>query len=102
MIKIDESSNKTEFVLGRHFLNDTQFTINNEEAKIYFYAKNAEYCGELTEEVENEKFSIQLDAREMSLIGLGAIVLINFIAFTIIYFVKERRKNAPIDYQKMK
>ena len=62
----------------------------------------AEYCGELTEEVENEKFSIQLDAREMSLIGLGAIVLINFIAFTIIYFVKERRKNAPIDYQKMK
>ena len=101
MIEIDTNSNKTEFILGKNFLRDIKFTINNEEAKIYFYAKNAEFCDELTGEVGSQFFAIKLDAKESALVSLAIIVFVNVVTFTIIYCVKERRKKNEIDYQRI-
>ena len=101
MIEIDKNSNKTQFILGKDFLRDIKFTINNEEAKIYFYAKNAEFCDDLTEEVGSKFFFIKLDAKESALVSLAIIVFVNVVTFTIIYCVKERRKKNEIDYQRI-
>ena len=97
MIEIDTNSNKTEFILGKNFLRDIKFTINNEEAKIYFYAKNAEFCDDLTDEVGSQFFAIKLDAKESALVSLAIIVFVNVATFTIIYCIKERRKKNEID-----
>ena len=39
-IKINKNSDRTEFIIGKEFFSDIKFTINNEEAQIYFYAQN--------------------------------------------------------------
>ena len=41
---IEFSKDYSAAVLGKEFLQDIKYTINNEEARIYFYAKNAELC----------------------------------------------------------
>ena len=40
-IKLSNNTDKSEFILGKEFLKDIKFTINNEEGYIYFYAQNA-------------------------------------------------------------
>ena len=50
LIEFNDKAEKTEFILGKTFLDDAKFTINNEEAVIYFYTKRAEYFnGNITE-----------------------------------------------------
>ena len=101
LIKIDESSNKTEFILGKEFLKDIKFTINNEEARIYFYAKNAEYSDEFKEEFSNTSFDIKLTPQAIAIISLTVITVIITVPFTIVYFCKERQKNKEIDYNRI-
>ena len=91
LIEINLNSTKTEFILGKEFLKDIKFTINNEEAKIYFYAKNAEFSDEFTEVVDDNIFRIKLDARESAAISLSAIVFINLVAFSIFFCVKRSK-----------
>ena len=98
---LDESSEKTEFILGKEFLKDIKFTINNEEARIYFYAKNAEYSDEFKDEFSNTNFDIKLTAGAKAIITLTILTVIIIVPFTIVYFCKERQKNKEIDYNRI-
>ena len=97
LIKINKNSDRTEFIIGKEFLSDIKFTINNEEAQIYFYAQNAQYCDKFTDVITDSLFNIKLGARETSAICLAIILFIYLAAFTIYFFVK-RRKMKSGDY----
>ncbi len=97
LIKINKNSDRTEFVIGKEFFRDIKFTINNEEAQIYFYAQNAEYCATFTDIITDSLFNLKLNARETAAVCLAIIIAINLIAFMIYYFVK-RRKMKSSDY----
>ena len=97
LIKINNNTDRTEFVIGKEFFNDTKFTINNEEAQIYFYAPNAQYCDKFTDEINDSLFNIKLNARETSAVCLSILVFIYLVAFTIYFFVK-RKKMKSGDY----
>ena len=93
LIEFSNDSN-SEFILGREFLKDIKFTINNEEAKIYFYAKNAEYSDKLKDKPNSSNFRIHLEARETAAIFLSVIIFINIVIFVIYYFLKKKKMNS--------
>ena len=77
------------------------FTINNEEANIYFYAKNVEYSDKFTNELSDNIFKIKLDAKENAAVCLAIIVFVNVFVFSIFYSVKRRNKMNSNDYSSM-
>ena len=99
LIEFSDNSD-SEFILGREFLKDITFTINNEEAEIYFYAKNAQYSDNLKVNPSSSNFRIQLEARETAAIFLSVIVFINIVIFVIYYFIKKKKMNSS-DYIKI-
>ena len=101
LIEINKNSSRTEFVIGKEFLEDIKFTINNEEAKIYFYAKNAEYSDKFTSEVNDNTFVLNLDAKESAAVSLSIIIFINLAAFSIFYCVKRRKMINSGDYNRL-
>ena len=100
LIEFSDKAENSEFILGREFLKDITFTINNEEAEIYFYAKNAEYCDKLKENPSSRNFRTHLETREVAAILLAIIVFINIVAFVIYYFIKKKKMNSD-DYIKI-
>jgi hypothetical protein len=100
LIELSDKAENSEFILGREFLKDITFTINNEEAEIYFYAKNAEYCDKLKENPSSRNFRTHLETREVAAILLAIIVFINIVAFVIYYFIKKKKMNSD-DYIKI-
>ena len=92
LIKINKTTERTEFIIGKDFLNDIKFTINNEEAKIYFYAKNAEFSDKFNNQFNISDFGIKLEARESAAVCLAIIVFINIFAFGVYYFIKQKKK----------
>ena len=98
LIEFSDEIDKTEFILGKEFLEDIKFTINNEEAKIYFYAQNAEYLdySNVIEDYNKERtsFKTQLEAREIAAICLAIIIFINLCSFVIYFFIKKKRINS--------
>jgi hypothetical protein len=101
LIEINKNSSRTEFVIGKEFLEDIKFTINNEEAKIYFYAKNAEYSDKFTSEVNDNTFVLNLNAKESAAVSLSIIIFINLVAFSIFYCVKRRKMINAGDYNRL-
>ena len=101
LIEINKNSSTTEFIIGKEFLEDIKFTINNEEAKIYFYAKNAEYSDKFTSEVNDNTFMLNLDAKESAAVSLSIIIFINLLAFSIFYCVKRRKMMNSGDYSRL-
>ena len=100
LVKINKKTNKTEFVIGKDFLSDIKFTIDNEEAKIYFYAKNAEFSDKFNNHISISDFGIKLEARESAAVCLAIIVFINMVAFGFYYFIK-RKKSSDGDYARI-
>ena len=90
LIGLSNKTKNSEFILGKEFLEDIKFTISNEEGKIYFYAKNAEYSDEFKESASSN-FRIQLEARESAAISLAIIIFINLVVFAIYFFFKKRK-----------
>ena len=76
-------------------MDDIKFTINNEEARIYFYAQRAEYSNEFENYKESSRFGLSLSPRENSAIILSIIIAFNIIAFVAYYFIKKKRMNSP-------
>ena len=97
LIKINKKTDRTEFIIGREFFSDIKFTINNEEAQIYFYAQNAQYTDKFTDVITDSLFKIKLNSRATAGICLAIIVFIYLVAFTIYYLVK-RKKMKSGDY----
>ena len=85
------SNKNPEFILGKNLYNDTEFTIDNEEKKIYFYSKNVEYfSGELKPEI-NEALTKEINPIVWSAIIVAISVFLNIASF-LIYFLCKRRK----------
>ena len=85
------SNKNPEFIFGKNLYNDTEFTIDNEEKKIYFYSKNVEYfSGELKPEI-NEALTKEINPIVWSAIIVAISVFLNIVSF-LIYFLCKRRK----------
>ena len=95
LIQLQENIEESEFILGKQFLQDVQFTINNEEARIYFYAKGAEYSPKLKPGADTSSFSLSLEPREAAGVILSVIIVINLICFVVYYFLKKKKMNSP-------
>ena len=95
LIQLQENIEESEFILGKQFLQDVQFTINNEEARIYFYAKGAEYSPKFKDGVDTSSFSLSLEPREAAGVILSVIIVINLICFVVYYFLKKKKMNSP-------
>jgi hypothetical protein len=93
LIGYSNETHKTEFILGKKFLEDMKFTINNEEAIIYFYAKNAEFSDKFKEYEKSNSFSLHMGARQLAAIGLAIVIFIDIVAFLLYYCLKSRKKN---------
>ncbi len=81
---------KVGIVFGKDILKDTMFTIDNEEKKIYFYARNVEYFS-------GETFlsfipSINLEPITISIIITSIIFSLNIISFLIYFFIKRKKE----------
>ena len=95
LIQLQENIDESEFILGKPFLKDIQFTINNEEARIYFYAKRAEYSPNLKTGADTSSFSLSLSPREAAAVILSVIIALNLICFVAYYFFKKKKMNSP-------
>ena len=82
-------------------MNDIKFTINNEEAKIYFYAQNAELSEVPTNKVESGELDTKMEPKELAAICLAVIVFLNLFAFGI-YFLLKKRKMKSNEYMGIK
>ena len=103
LIEFNDKVEKTEFILVKTFLDDTKFTVNNEETAIYFYTKRAEYFnGNITELKDDDKsLNLSYSARTNAGICLGIIIFINLAIFAVYYFLKRKRMNNNIEYSKI-
>lgn len=103
LIHFSNDIGKSEFILGKEFLNTVEFTINNEEAVIYFYTKNAQYfIGDINKNVtEDTSFKLDYSASFSAGMCLMIIIIINLAAFAVYYFMKKRRMNNNIEYMKI-
>ena len=96
LIGFSEKINKTEFILGKKFLEDIKFTINNEEAKIYFYAQNAEFSDKFKDYEKSNSFSLHLGARQLAAISLAIVIFFDILIFALYYCLKNRKKKSII------
>ena len=96
LIGFSEKINKTEFILGKKFLQDIKFTINNEEAKIYFYAQNAEFSDKFKDYEKSNSFSLHLGARQLAAISLAIVIFFDILIFALYYCLKNRKKKSII------
>ena len=92
LIEFANDANEAKIVFGKTLLKDIEFTIDNEERKIYFYSKHAKFfSGKFTEKGSND-FSLSFDPLTSSLVTIGIIFLMNVISF-LIYFYFKRKKS---------
>ena len=96
LIGFSEKENKTEFILGKKFLEDMKFTINNEEAIIYFYAKNAEFSDKFKNYEKSNSFSLHMGARQLAAISLAIVIFVDITAFLLYFCLKSRKKKSII------
>ena len=85
------SDENPEIIFGKNLYNETQYTIDNEEEKIYFYSKNVEYFSGEIKPVINESLSKALNPISWSFIIVGISVFLNIVSF-LIYFLCKRKK----------
>ena len=92
---IIEFSNNTEIigiVFGQNLSKDLQFTIDNEERKIYYYSRNVEYfSGEINKDVKSAP-SINTDPFVLSLIFIGGVFLLNILSFLVYFYFKRKKE----------
>ena len=97
----DNSKFKIEFsnvensivVLGKDFLKDMIFTVDNDEGKIYFYTRNRQYfTGNIKDEIEENDNKKEMSALEKTIISV-ATIFAGHVVFFMIYFIRKRRKN---------
>ena len=92
---VEFNDNNSGIIFGKDFFENTQFTLDNEERKIYLYNANTEYfTGKKSESFET-KPSRSFSPLEKSLIFISIILVVNIICFLIYFYFK--RKKEKID-----
>ena len=90
LIGLSNKVEHSEFIIGKEFLEDIKFTISNEEGRIYFYAKNADYSDKFKDSASSN-FKLEYGARESAAISLGIIIFVNLAIFSIYFFLRKRK-----------
>ena len=92
VIEFNNNAGETKIIFGKTLFKEAQFTIDNEERKIYFYTKHVEYfSGKLVEE-SNMKKRLSSNPLRSSLITVGIVLLMNVVSF-LVYFYFKRKKS---------
>ena len=87
---------KIGIVFGKSFYSHTQFTIDNEERKIYLYTRNAEYfLGETKTKFDSTPGS-SISPMTTSFIIVGIAFFLNVLSF-LVYFLCKRKKQQKIE-----
>ena len=90
--KVEFNDNNMGIIFGKDFFENTMFTIDNEERKIYFYNSNTEYFnGKIINEIET-KISRPLTPLKTSLLGVGLLLVLNIISFLIYFYFKRKKE----------
>jgi hypothetical protein len=79
-------------IFGKNFYNETQFTLDNEENKIYFYSKYVEYFSGEIKSVIIEDLSDKIDPLSASFIIIGISVFFNIVAFLVYFYFKRKKE----------
>lgn len=96
MIEFTNNDSKVGIVFGKSFYKETQFTIDNEERKIYLYTRNAEYfTGKMKSEFTSTP-GISLEPITISFITIGIIFFMNASSF-LLYYLCKRKKQQNIE-----
>lgn len=96
MVEFTDKDEKIGIVFGKKFYSHTQFTIDNEERKIYLYTRNAEYfLGNSKTEFTSTPGS-SYSPLIISIIIVSIALLLNILSF-LIYFLCKRKKQQKIE-----
>ena len=79
-------------VFGKNFYNETQFTLDNEESKIYFYSKYVEYFTGEIKAVIIEDLSNKLNPLSWSFIIIGISLFLNIVSFLVYFYFKRKKE----------
>ena len=79
-------------IFGKNFYNETQFTLDSEENKIYFYSKYVEYFSGEIKSVIIEDLSDKIDPLSASFIIIGISVFFNIVAFLVYFYFKRKKE----------
>ena len=100
--KVEFNDNNMGIIFGKDFFENTMFTIDNEERKIYFYNSNTEYFnGKIINEIET-KISRPLTPLKTSLLGVGLLLVMNIISFLIYFYFKRKKEKINYFFDKSK
>ena len=96
---INFSDKNPGLIFGKNLYNETQFTLDNEENKIYFYSKYVEYFSGEIKEVIYEDLSNTIDPLSFSFIIIGTSLFLNVVSFLIYFYFKRKKEiNKLKDY----
>ena len=102
--KPEKNKNKSEatFILGKDFLTDKEFALNNEEGQLLIYCDERGYfTGDLVQDLNKTlDINISINDRAFALIITGLILAINIFAF-LIYVILRKRKKSIYSYSEM-
>ena len=79
-------------IFGKNFYNETQFTIDNEERKIYFYSKYVEYFSGEIKSMINEDLANVLNPLSWSFIVIGISLFLNIVSFLVYFYFKRKKE----------
>ena len=87
-----KNNTKNIIVIGKNFFNDMQFSIDNEEKKIYFYSDNSEYfSGDIVDNFSS-KPNLTSDPFVTSFIVVGIVIFLNIVSFLIYFYFKRKKE----------
>ena len=89
---IQFSDENPGLVFGKNFYNETQFTLDNEESKIYFYSKYVEYFTGEIKAVIIEDLSNKLNPLSWSFIIIGISLFLNIVSFLVYFYFKRKKE----------
>ena len=87
-----KNNTKNVIVIGKNFFRDMQFSIDNEEKKIYFYSDNSEYfSGDIVDDFSS-KPNLTSDPFVTSLVVVGIVIFLNIVSFLIYFYLKRKKE----------
>lgn len=89
---IQFSDDNPGLIFGQNFYNETQFTLDNEENKIYFYSKYVEYFSGKIKGVIIEDLSDKIEPLSASFIIIGISVFFNIVSFLVYFYFKRKKE----------
>ena len=89
---IQFSDENPGLVFGKNFYNETQFTLDNEENKIYFYSKYVEYFSGEIKAVITEALSDKINPLSASFILIAISLFCNIVSFLVYFYFKRKKE----------